>query len=300
MTSVGIGPSLATYLTFAALATAMLTVWAPRLSTSPQARSWWVLPFAAALLLAQGSGLVDTWALAALFALVTACRLGSQAPDGALRGFALAVMLAMSAGLLAHALPGFMNPRVLDGVRLSADSAPYTKYLNFDKGVLGLFLLGLYAPERTLRRAPAGSLQAALWRFAVVAVLVMALTVALGYARWDPKVPSWWPLWLASMVFLTALPEEAVFRHVIQGGLQAWLGESTRARWTATLAAGALFGLSHSAGGWIDVVLATAAGIGYGLVYALTGSIVAAVMAHTGLNLVHLLFFSYPGLAQTR
>ncbi len=67
--------------------------------------------------------------------------------DGALRGFALAVMLAMAAALLLHAVPGFANPRVLDGVTLSLDSAPYTKYLNFDKGVVGLLLLGLYAPR---------------------------------------------------------------------------------------------------------------------------------------------------------
>ena len=292
-------PALSSWViaTFGLLAAAMLTVWAPRVTTSPSARSWWVLPFAATLLLAQGAGLVDTAGLAALFALVTACRLGSQAPEGALRGFALAVMLAMSAGLLAHALPGFTNPRVLDGVRLSADSASYTKYLNFDKGVLGLFLIGLYAPERALRRAPRAALIEAAWRFAVVGAAVMALTVAVGYAHWDPKVPSWWPLWLGSMIFLTALPEEALFRHVIQDGLHHWLGDSPRAQWTAMLGATALFGLSHLAGGWTYVGLATAAGLGYGLVYAITGSVAATVAAHTALNLLHLLLFSYPSLA---
>lgn len=283
---------------FAALAVAMLALWAPRLWASPHARSLWVAPFAVALLLAQGQGLVETWGLVAMFVLITACRFGHHAPEGALRGFALAVMLALSAGLLLHQIPGFANPRVLDGVRLSPDSVPYTKYLNFDKGVLGLFLLGLYAPHRALRRAPPGASAAAAWRFAVVAAIVMALTVAVGYARWDPKVPAWWPLWLASMVFLTTLPEEAVFRHVVQGGLQDWLGPAQRARWTAVVASGALFGLAHAGGGWIYAGLATAAGIGYGLVYALTGSIVAAILAHTALNLLHLLFFSYPALAR--
>ena len=66
-------------------------------------------------------------------------------------------MLAMSAGLLAHAFPGFANPRVLDAVRLSPDSVPYTKYLNVDKGVMGLCCSGLVAPARTARpsRLPA-------------------------------------------------------------------------------------------------------------------------------------------------
>lgn len=280
---------------FAALTVALVTLWAPRVSASPHAASWWVLPFAVALVAAQFGAMVATPGLVALFAFVTACRLSSFAPDGALRGFAIAVMLAMCAALLAHAVPGFTNPKVLDGVRLSADAAPYTKYLNFDKGVMGLFLLGLVTPHRSIRsrRAPVMPL---LNRFAIVAVVVMAATVAVGYARWDPKLPPWWPLWLWSMTFLTALPEEAVFRHVIQGGLQSWLGDTKRARWTAMLAAGGLFGLAHLGGGWTYVALATLAGIGYGWIYAVSGSLVAAILAHAGLNLLHLLLFSYPAL----
>ena len=283
--------------TFVALAAAMVALWAPRVWFSPHARSLWVVPFGVALLVAQTAGIVGTPGLIAFFVLITATRFGYYAPDGALRGFALAVMLALTAGLLLHVVPGFDNPRLIDAVRLAADSEPYTKYLNFDKGVLGLFLLGLYAPERMLRRSRRGAVAAAAWRFAVVAAVVMALTVAAGYARLDPKLPSWWPLWLGSMFFFTALPEEAVFRHVVQGGLQQWLGPSQQARWTAMAAAAALFGLAHLGGGWIYVGLATVAGLGYGLVYAITGSIVAAALAHTGLNLLHLLFFSYPALA---
>ncbi len=148
----------------------------------------------------------------------------------------------------------------------------------------------------TLARSPAGTWSAAFWRFGVIAAVVMLLAVAAGYARWDPKLPSWWTAWLASMLFFTALPEEAVFRHVVQGGLQAWLGPSQRARWTALGAGAALFGLAHIGGGGIYVLLATVAGLGYGLVYAITGSVMAAAVAHTGLNLLHLLFFTYPAL----
>ncbi len=280
---------------FAALTVAILALWAPRLSASPRAVSLWVLPFAVALVAAQFGGLVATPGLAALFAFVSACRVSSLAPDGALRGFAIAVMLVMSGALLAHAVPGFTNPRVLDDVRLAADAAPYTKYLNFDKGVMGLFLLGLVYPRRAISplRAPA---PAVLSRFAIMAAVVMAATVAAGSARWDPKLPAWWPLWLWSMTFLTAVPEEALFRHVIQRGLQAWLGDTERARWTAMLAAGALFGLAHLGGGWTAVALATLAGVGYGWIYAVSGSLAAAVLAHIGLNLLHLLFFTYPAL----
>lgn len=281
---------------FAALAAAMLALWAPRFTTSPGAFTWWVIPFGAALVLALGGELVDTWGLAVLFAFVTACRLIGATPDSALRGFAIAVVLAGCAGFMTHALPGFSNPRVLDGVRASADSLPYTKYVNFDKGVMGLLLLGLVAPVRAVRRsrAPASAL---LWRFAVAAAVVMAATVAVGYAHWDPKAPAWWPLWLWTMVFLTALPEEALFRHVIQGGLEAWLGGTDRARWIALASAGLVFGLAHVAGGPTYVLLATLAGLGYGWIYAVSGSVTASILAHTALNLLHLLLFSYPALA---
>jgi membrane protease YdiL (CAAX protease family) len=38
------------------------------------------------------------------------------------------------------------------------------------------------------------------------------------------------------------------------------------------------------------------AGIGYGWIYAVSRSLGVAVASHTGLNLLHLLLFSYPAL----
>jgi len=286
----------AVWLAFATLAAAMAALWAPWFTRVPGSSRWWLAPFAVALLAARAADLVDTRGLLAIAALVAACRLGEHAATGPWQGFGVALMLVLSAGLLLHAVPGFANPVVLDDVRVSADSLPYTKYLNLDKGVLGLVLLALYAPARARRATSAGSAITAAWQFAIVAAAVRALTMAVGYARWDPKLPEWWPLWLASMLFLTALPEEALFRHVIQGGLTAWLGETARARATATIASAVLFGLAHVGGGATYVVLATIAGLGYAVVYAGTGSVLAAIAAHTGLNLLHLLLFSYPAL----
>lgn len=282
---------------FAALAAAMLLVWAPRVSTSRWAPLFWLAPFSVVLVLVQDT-LVTTRGLAAIFALTIACRYGEEAPEGALRGFALAVMLAVSAALVAHAAPGFTNPRVLDGVRLSADAVPYTKYLNLDKGAAGLLLIAMHARARAIRPPFPGSTGRAARGFVATAVVVMALTVAAGHANWDPKLPEWWPLWLFSMVFLTALPEEALFRHVVQGGLHLWLGPDARrgAHWMPIAAGGLLFGLSHVAGGWTYVLLATVAGLGYGWIYAVTGSLLAAVLVHSGLNTLHLLLFTYPAL----
>jgi membrane protease YdiL (CAAX protease family) len=290
--------STATVAAFAMLSVALLTLWAPRISSARGAALSWLLPFGVALMLALADGLVDAWGLAAIIVFAAACLLVHHAPGSASRGIVLAVVLVTSGGFLAHALPGFANPRVLDAVQLSADSLPYTKYLNFDKGVMGLLLLGLVAPQRTARRSRM-PIPPLLGRFALVAAVVLAATVLSGFARWDPKLPSWLALWTWSMVFLTALPEEAVFRHVIQGGLQDGLGGTSRARWIAMVAAGVTFGLVHLAGGWTYVALATLAGLGYGWIYRGSGSIAASILAHTGLNLIHLLFFSYPALRVT-
>lgn len=281
--------------TFAGFTLACLALWAPRLSRSPQAPAFWVAPFAVTLLLAQVGDLVGSGGLVVLAAVVLAARLSHEAPHGALKGFAIASLLVLSGGVLMHTFPGFANPKVLDAVRVTPDAAPYTKYLNLDKGLLGLFLLGLVSPARTSRPSRAG-LGRLFAQFALVAAVVMTATVALGFARWDPKLPAWWPVWLWSMVCLTALPEEAVFRHLVQGGLEAWLGGGQRGRALAAVVSGTLFGLAHAGGGAAYTGLATLAGIGYGWIYAVSGSVGASILAHTGLNLLHLLCFTYPAL----
>ena len=290
-------PSLSTpvVVSFAALTCALVLLWAAR--PDQPARGWWAIPFAVALVAAQAGGVLDVRGLAALLLLGAAGVLARRASSRPVRGVAHGVVLALAAGLLLHVVPGFDNPRVLHDAVLSPGSEPYTKYLNFDKGAAALLLLGLYAPERTTRDEGLRHLSSFAWRFAVLAAVVLPLTLAAGYVRWDPKLPSWWAVWLWSMVFLTALPEETVFRGLVQEFIGTRLGEAARHRTLAACVAGALFGLAHAAGGPTYVLLACVAGSGYGLIYASTRSLAAAVAAHAGLNAIHFFCFSYPGLA---
>ena len=101
------------------------------------------------------------------------------------------------------------------------------------------------------------------------------------------------------MVFLTALPEETMFRGLAQNWVASRLGAGSRSNVLAALIAGALFGVSHAAGGLSYVMLATVAGAGYGWIYASTGSLPAAIAAHAGLNTLHFLLFSYPSLGMS-
>jgi membrane protease YdiL (CAAX protease family) len=210
-------------------------------------------------------------------------------------------MLLVCGGLMLHVMPGFNNPIVISERIVSPGGVPYTKYLNFDKAVAGLFLVGLYAPDLFARhQQPARTVTDIgefTWRFAVLVAVVVALSLATGFVRWDPKMPSWFPLWAWSILFLTVVPEEALFRGVIQTSLERRLDGGRRATVVAIAIAGLLFGLAHAAGGMTYVVVATVAGFGYGWIYAALRSLGASIAAHFCLNVIHILLFTYPALA---
>jgi membrane protease YdiL (CAAX protease family) len=282
---------------FAALTVALAALWAPRVVSGTHATGWWTFPFALALLAAGAGGLVDARGFLALFLLAGACLVANRARSRAWSALAHIVVLTTTAALMLHVMPGFTNPIVLDHVVVGNGSDPYTKYLNFDKGVAGLLLLGIYTPDRTMGDEGLRHGLRVVWQFTVVSIIAIMLSLLSGYVRWDPKLPAWRPLWTWSMVFLTALPEEAVFRGLAQEWVRRRLGRSRRADGYSIVVGGMFFGLAHAAGGWIYVVLATAAGIGYGWIYATNRSIGSAILSHSALNFIHLVFFSYPSLA---
>ena len=248
-------------------------------------------PALLAVVLAFAGELVDWRGLLALLAVAAACIAAHRAPDKSARLVAHAVVVALCAGFFLHVVPGFNNPRVIDAVLVREGASSYSKYLNFDKGMAGVLLLGLYVPERVRNDDAARRFTAFALRFAIMVGIVVTVAMASGYARWDPKLPGWWALWTWSMLVLTALPEEAGFRGVIQEKIGRHVPGS---QWTAIIAAGVLFGLAHAAGGWLYVLVASLAGVGYGWIYASTRSIAWAIVAHAGLNAIHFFVFTYP------
>ena len=290
--------STATIAAFGALTVSAACLWIPRVVTWRHAAQAWMVPAAVAMMFALAGGLMDVRGLVGVLTFAIACGTANSAADRPVRLAAEFAIVALCAGFFLHVIPGFANPRVIGDAVLSADAAPYTKYLNFDKGMAGVLLLGLYAPDRLKgpgSHAGARHIVGFLWRFVVVVAVAMALAVASGYVRWEVKLPPWWPVWMWSMLVLTALPEEAAFRGVIQQRIAA---HPRVAGWPAVMIAGLLFGLAHLAGGPSYVAVAAVAGVGYGWIYASTKSIAAAIAAHAGLNAIHFVFFTYPGLAR--
>lgn len=286
------GPTVAA---FAALSAAAACLWITPASDTRAQIPAWLMAATLSLVLAVAGGLIDQRGVIVVLVLAAAAQTSNRACQPRLRMVANLATLGLAAGLFLHVLPGFANPRVLSDVLLTADAVPYTKYLNFDKAMAGLILLGLYVPDRVNRDQGWRHVRTLPWRVAALAAIVLVVALGTGYVRWAPKLPPWLPLWLWSMLLLTALPEEAAFRGILQTSIARWRGdEEDRA---SILAAGILFGLAHFAGGPGSVLLATIAGIGYGWIYARTRSIGSAILAHAGLNAVHLCLFTYPALA---
>lgn len=287
---------ISTTAAFAALTLALAALWVPGVLTARRAEHLWTLPCALALVIALLDGLIEITGLLALLSFAVVCAVARRSPGPILSVVAHATLFVMCAGLFLHVIPGFHNPRLVTEAVLGPGSEPYTKYLNFDKGCAALFLLGIYAPDRARHDEGMRRVGTWLWQFAIIATVVMTLTVVVGYVRWDPKLPPWWAAWTWSMIFLVALPEEVLFRGIVQTSIGNWMSNTRRATTIAIVASGALFGIAHIGGGPTYVLLAAVAGIGYGWIYASTRSIAGAIAAHAGLNTIHFLLFSYPAL----
>src|SRR5688572_13189300 len=132
-----------------------------------------------------------------------------------LASFGASVVLTLMLGM--HLLPGFDNPLLVRDAVLSPDAAPYTLYFNFDKTIAGILLLcvGVSALPQS-KQSPGSALRIAAPLLAANVLLVMLLSLALGYVSWHPHWTSFFWLWAVANLFLTCFSEEAFFRGFIQ------------------------------------------------------------------------------------
>jgi hypothetical protein len=147
-------------------------------------------PALLAVALAFDSDLVDWRGLVALLVVAAACIAAHRAPGKSARLVAHAVVVVLCAGFFLHVVPGFNNPRVIDAVLIGEGTSSYSKYLNFDKGMAGVLLLGLYVPERVRNDEGVHRFTAFAWRF-VIMVGVLGLRSSL---------PEYCSVWLTLQV----------------------------------------------------------------------------------------------------
>lgn len=202
---------------------------------------------------------------------------------------ALELLLVMAAiALFLHLVPGFNNLNVLKNVKVGPLSAPFSMYYNIDKALIPFILLACLPTLFATKKHPSVSRLGWLGLIASIPALLL-LAVALGGLKIEMHTPAWIGSFVVANVFFVCLAEEALFRGYLQQRLSQWLGN-----YPALLLTALLFGAAHIAGGPLLMVFAALAGVIYGLAWLWSGRLWVAVAFHFALNLMHLLFFTYP------
>lgn len=194
--------------------------------------------------------------------------------------------LAAGIALAAHLLPGFQPMPLWPARQLSVDAPPYALRLSWDKLLLAMCLLAWWLGQPA-RPAAHGRLAWLAGGLTLTGVPLLALS--LGLVAWQPKWPDGLWLWLAVNLGVAVLAEELLFRAWLQPLLCARLGVTGGIGLTALL-----FGAAHIPFSPLFALVATLAGLGYGLVFHASGRLWPAVALHGAVNLLHLLLLSYP------
>ncbi|WP_051296448.1 CPBP family intramembrane glutamic endopeptidase [Anaeroarcus burkinensis] len=232
--------------------------------------------------------------LAVLYFFI-AYRLSRAAPSFE-KGLSGLLLAAFSLLLGAHLLPGFHNFKALDAVLVSADGLPFTMYLNLDKTLVALGLLGWCTPRIFTRPDWRQLLLFLRSRSLIFLPLIFILALASGKVHWDPKLPSYTLLWMLTNLLFVCTAEEAFFRGFLQRQLALFWKDRPLQQALPLVLASFVYGLSHFAGGSLYVAFVTLAGLGYGWAYQKTGCIEASILLHFLVNAAHFLLFTYPSL----
>lgn len=256
------------------------------------------LPWTFLALLTLGYGLalsyghLDWRAAISVMLLLTAGFTVRQHVIPGLRILSHGLFIVLALALALHWLPGFHNGRGIAPQRFTDDAVPFSMFLNLDKPLIGFWLL-LVCPWIVGRCSLHSFLYVTALALTLSTGLALGSALLMGIIAWAPKWPDQAWLWMFNNLLLVTLVEEALFRGYIQGGLSRIMKNLPRGENLALLLASLIFGLAHAGAGWQWVVLASLAGIGYGVAYRF-GGLGAAILSHFGLNLMHFALFTYP------
>ncbi|MBY5946346.1 CPBP family intramembrane glutamic endopeptidase [Photobacterium rosenbergii] len=228
---------------------------------------------------------VSLTALAIILAGLLIAKL-SQRQVGAGKILCHIMVIIWSVCFTIHLVSGFDNLLILDNALTGSNSIPFTMYLNLDKP---LIIFGLLLLSPTMLSHTTASTRSQLAILGSLFVAVPLLAWATGIVEPELSMPDWIWVFIINNLLFTCVAEEALFRGYIQRGLCQRFSPTI-----GILTASILFGMAHFAGGILFILVATLAGILYGLTYYWSGKLAYAILIHFAFNLVHLMFFTYP------
>ncbi|WP_336034783.1 CPBP family intramembrane glutamic endopeptidase [Halobacterium yunchengense] len=205
---------------------------------------------------------------------------------------AFAVLLTAAVVALTWASRGVLESRDADGL------TPRSLLVQVSSSQAAVGLLVLAAAWTA--RIPVDAFRiGASWRHAAVGAAVGVLLAAgneaamrvldeagLGYdedlrAALTPADAAGWLVLFGVALPVVAGVEELLFRGVLVGAFAAGFGASP---WLLAAASSVAFGAAHTAQGAVGVAVTTALGFALAAAYVLTGSLLAAVVAHYVVN----------------
>jgi membrane protease YdiL (CAAX protease family) len=190
-----------------------------------------------------------------------------------------------------HALPGFNNFHLIINYKITVDAVPYNLFVNFDKPIIGIVLYGflLHKPS-TISEIGRDLFKC---KHIIICAIVTILSSAywLGFVKFELKYPHFFKIWLA-LNTITVITEEVFFR--------GWFFNLLYQRfsmYSSIIISSLVFGIFHYRGGVPYILLATIASIFYSYIYVRTNKIENSIILHLMINVIHILFLTYPALA---
>lgn len=219
----------------------------------------------------------------------------TQEIPGFVRMFAVLIASCITLAMFGHFISGFHNIEFAHQWKASATSLPMNLYLNYDKPIAALFILGLLVPLIETARQWRRMLYIAVPWACMTCAIMLALAMFMQIVEFDPKLPSITFMFLIRQIFFVVIPEEALFRGFIQKEISQSLNNSASGI-LAVLVTALIYAFLHilMIPSLPFFIMAFTAGLLYGAVYQITERIEAAMFVHLCLNVVHFFFFTYP------
>jgi len=252
--------------------------------------------FSCGLISALYFNYIDLLGLAVSFFYGFCCYHFSFKKKGSLNLIIGLTIFILSILLLLHLVPGFNNVVILDNIQVSDNAPPYSQYLNFDKALVGFFLL-IYVVKSPVNLS-----------FEKYLVVIMAISLSYGIAillgvttgliGYDFKIPDYMITWVLLNLFISVYAEEAFFRGFVQSSIASSIAENKWKETIVVISSGLLFGLAHIPAGIVYATIASILGCAYAFGYIRTGNILVPIVGHFIFNLIHFTIFTYPYILQ--
>ncbi len=247
----------------------------------------WLALYVLATVLAVAAGAVTPGGLVAL-ALLLGLAWEAHSASGPARLVLILLFAALALALSIQAVPG-----------VGKVTSPISS-LNVGKVSAGLLLFALLVPRVSSVADVRRFWKPTLAIGVVGTAVTVGAAVAMGYVRFEPRLPPGTAVILVSNLLFTCIAEESFFRGLLQEEMHC-AAERSHRRWlhaVAVAVSAIVFGAAHAAGGLHYVLLATLGGVTNALAYAKARKVEASAVTHFLLNAAHFVFLTHPVVAR--